>query len=255
MSSEMENHLIRMQADVERSLKKAVEKRSWVMVIDTDKCIGCHACTVSCIAENVSPPGVSYRVVQEVEAGTYPQVRRFFMPTNCQQCDNPPCVNGLPKDWYTKRADGILVYHYDKLRGKDVYEKVKNQCPYTAVYHDTGRFYTEGTPAFEPYETVESHEYGAAWVRKGKGKSPIDAVRKCHFCLHRLEQRMLPACVTTCVGGAMYFGDKNDPTSLVSDLLKKRQSIRLNESAGTEPRVIYLAGAVATVEDCAACHG
>lgn len=247
--------LVRMHDDLKRALKKPVDKRSWVMVIDTDKCIGCNACTVSCMAENVAPPGVSYRVVQEVEDGEYPEVKRIFMPTNCQQCDNPVCLEGVPEDAYTKRPDGILVFHYDKLKGKELFEKVSRQCPYTAVYHDTGAFYTENTPQLEPYETRDSFEYGQKWSRNGKGPSPTDAVRKCHFCLHRLEAGMLPACVTTCVGGAMHFGDKNDRESLVNELLKTRQSIRINEFEGTEPRVLYLTGPIADMETCLSCHG
>ncbi|MFQ6115999.1 MAG: 4Fe-4S dicluster domain-containing protein [bacterium] len=250
-----ENVLLRMQNDLKRALKKPVDKRSWAMVIDSDRCIGCHACAVSCMAENVSPPGVSYRVIHEMEDGEYPEVKRFFMPTNCQQCDNPPCVEGLPKDAYSKRADGILVFHYEKLKGKELFQKVSSQCPYTAVYHDTGEFYTENTPHLEPYETRESYDYGKKWVRQGNGNSPVDAVRKCHFCLHRLEAGMLPACVTTCVGRAMHFGDKNDPDSLISELLKNRESVRINESEGTEPRVLYLTGLIADKEACLTCHG
>ena len=251
----IESRILRMQEDLKRALKKPVGKRSWVMVIDADRCIACHACTVSCKAENALPPGVSYRVVREAETGEFPNVKRFFMPTNCQQCDNPPCVKGLRKEMYTKRPDGILVFNYDRLRGKDLFKKVQSQCPYTAVYYDDGRFYTEGTPRFAPYEARDSFEYGKRWRRKGTGPSPIGAVRKCHFCLHRLEAGMLPACVTTCVGGAMHFGDRNDPRSLVSELLKQRQTLRINEAEGTKPRVVYVTGVVATVQECAECHG
>ncbi|GBD93219.1 tetrathionate reductase subunit B precursor [bacterium BMS3Abin05] len=250
-----EYRLIRMQKDLARSLKKPAAKRSWIMLIDVDKCIGCRACQVSCKAENVSPPGVTYRVVKEVEDGEYPNVNRIFMPTNCQQCDNPPCIKGLPEDAYTKREDGILVFHYEKMKGEKIFKKVQSQCPYTAVYRDTGAFYTANTPELEPYETRICYEYGKEWVRKGAGLSPIGAVRKCHFCLHRLESEMLPACVSTCVGGAMYFGDKNDSQSLVNELQKKRQTLRINESEGTEPRVIYLTGTIASVSVCAKCHG
>jgi hypothetical protein len=45
----------------------------------------------------------------------------------------------------------------------------------------------------------------------GSDESPIGNARKCHFCLHRLEQGALPMCVTTCIGVANFFGDLNDP--------------------------------------------
>jgi molybdopterin-containing oxidoreductase family iron-sulfur binding subunit len=51
---------------------------------------------------------------------------------------------------------------------------------------------------------------------------------------------MLPACVTTCVGGATYFGDKNDPESLVSELIASQRVMRLKEEQGTNPKVYYL---------------
>jgi molybdopterin-containing oxidoreductase family iron-sulfur binding subunit len=67
-------------------------------------------------------------------------------------------------------------------------------------------------------------------------------VRKCHFCTHRLEEGMLPSCVTTCIGGATYFGPgpKGNPKSLVSGLLASPRVMRLKEELGTEPRVYYL---------------
>ena len=254
MTTIMENRLIRLQEDLRRALAKPVDQRSWVMVIDIDKCIGCHACAVSCMAENALPPGVSYRRVFDTEDGEFPEVRRYFMPTNCQQCDRPPCVRGLPKDAYTKRPDGILVFNYEKMKGKRLFEKVKKQCPYTAVYHDEGSFYTEGTPRLEPYEQRPSFDYGKAWTRKKNGGPPVDSIRKCHFCLHRLEAGMLPACVTTCVGGAMYFGDAKDPQGLINQLRKKRGSLHINESDGTEPRVWYLTGRKEAEPVCADCH-
>src|SRR3990170_1020516 len=44
--------LIRMQEDLKRALQKPVKDRRWVMVLDLRKCVGCHACTISCVAEN-----------------------------------------------------------------------------------------------------------------------------------------------------------------------------------------------------------
>ena len=64
--------------------------------------------------------------------------------------------------------------------------------------------------------------------------------RKCHFCLHRLAVGMLPACVTTCVGRATFFGDRTDPKSLVSELIVSPRVMRLKEELGTQPSVYYL---------------
>ena len=73
-----------------------------------------------------------------------------------------------------------------------------------------------------------------------EGQSRVGNVRKCQFCLHRLNAGMLPACVTTCIGGATYFGDSNDTKSLVSKLIGSPRVMRLKEELGTKPKVYYL---------------
>lgn len=80
-------------------------------------------------------------------------------------------------------------------------------------------------------------------------------VEKCTFCSHRLlrarikakmerrdilPEEYVPACVQACPSGAMFFGDLNDPHSLVSSLSRERRAFRLMEELGTEPKVFYL---------------
>lgn len=254
------NEIVRMHEDLERALKKPAEKRSWVMVIDVRRCVGDHACAVSCMAENVCPPGTSYRWVFETEYQSYPGLDRFFMPANCQHCDNPPCLkaaNRHKKGAITKRPDGIVVFNYEKLSSSSsAMDAAKKACPYYAIVDDRGDYYTEGTPRLEPYETRTFYEYGSRLNRK-KTKGSI---RKCHFCLHRLESGMIPACVSTCIGRAMYFGDLNDPGSLVSELIRKEKTLRLKEAEGTKPRVYYIGFkdrtdiSISTPATCLVCH-
>jgi molybdopterin-containing oxidoreductase family iron-sulfur binding subunit len=107
--------LLRMQADIRRALQKPVEQRGWIMVVDGRKCVGCKACVVACVAENVLPPGVTYRAVPEIEYGSYPDVKKYPMPTQCMQCDKPPCLpaaNAIAPGSISKRPDGIVVLDY-----------------------------------------------------------------------------------------------------------------------------------------------
>ena len=91
------------------------------------------------------------------------------------------------------------------------------------------------------YATRSNFEYGRLWKREpGKEHSPVGNARKCHFCLHRIENNILPACVTTCLGGATYFGDFNDEESLVHRLVGSSRMTRLREELGTEPKIYYL---------------
>jgi molybdopterin-containing oxidoreductase family iron-sulfur binding subunit len=51
---------------------------------------------------------------------------------------------------------------------------------------------------------------------------------------------MEPACVEACLGKARFFGDLNDPTSSVSQMIVKGKANRLREELGTEPSLYYL---------------
>ncbi len=232
------NMLEQMLEELDRAIRKPVEQRRWVMVIDLQKCIGCKACTVSCVAENNLPPGVVYRPVVEEEKGKFPNVRKRFTPRPCMHCDNPPCSSVCPVGATQKRPDGIVAVDYEICIGC---RYCLAACPYHARTADFGDYYGDGTPEIMDYETRPNFEYGKEWKREpGKHGSPIGNAHKCHFCLHRIENGMLPACVTACLGGATYFGDYNDQKSIVHELVAASRMMRLKEELGTEPMTFYL---------------
>jgi Fe-S-cluster-containing dehydrogenase component len=231
-----QNVIVRMQRELQRAMEKPIEERRWVMVIDLRKCTGCGACTVSCVAENHLPPGVVYRPVIEEEIGRYPNVSARSIPRPCMQCENPPCVPVCPVKATFVRPDGIVDMDYTRCIGC---RYCMTACPYHARTFDFGYDYSDATPAQQPNEQAASYEYGRRWERNGRA-SPVGNVRKCHFCAHKLEAGMLPSCVTTCIGYATYFGDANDPESLVSALISRPNQMRLKEEMGTRPRVYYL---------------
>ena len=238
--------LERMRVELRRALQKKPSERRWVMVIDLRKCIGCHACTIACVAENKLPPGVVYRPVIEEEWGTYPNVSRRFTPRPCMQCDNPPCVPVCPTGATYKNEEGVTVINYEQCIGC---RACITACPYGARTSDFGLFYTSHLPSADgliagavvadDYERASNFEYSQPRERE-EGQSPIGNARKCHFCLHRLKVGELPACVTSCVGRATMFGDANDPESLVSEMIASPNVMRLKEELGTQPKVYYL---------------
>lgn len=234
------------------------------MVIDTRRCIGCSACTIACIAEHNLPEGVTYRTVPEIEYGAFPAVRRAFMPTNCMQCDRAPCIaaaNAVIPGSMRRRSDGIVEIDYNLMRGRPVFEAAKQACPYSAaLYFDEGKAHTSGTPMLQAYERRATREYGRAWTRE----QTTGTTRKCDFCADRLDAGLLPACVTTCTGLAMRFGDAADPRSLVAEHVAKGETRKLQIGEDTQPRVLYIddwprtdGGAKPTnrpVSQCGACH-
>ncbi|MEK6814013.1 MAG: 4Fe-4S dicluster domain-containing protein [Nitrospirota bacterium] len=232
-----EDVIITMQRDLLKALKKPLKDRKWSMTIDLRKCIGCHACTVGCIAENKLPPGVVYRPVSEEEIGASPNVAIRFLPRPCMQCDNPPCTVVCPVKATWKREDGIVVIDYDQCIGC---RYCLVACPYGARSANSGDLYTDGTPHREAYETSPTYEYGRKRVRKSHFSSPVGNAMKCHFCSHRLDAGMLPMCVTTCVGRATYFGDVRDPDSVIAKVTFKPNAWKFKEGLGTKPSVTYL---------------
>ncbi|MGC8801022.1 4Fe-4S dicluster domain-containing protein [Chloroflexus sp.] len=238
--------LERMRTDLLRALTKPVNERRWVMVIDLRACVGCHGCTIACVAENKLPPGVVYRPVLEEEIGRYPNVSRRFVPRPCMQCDNPPCTSVCPVSATYTNEHGVVAVDYEQCIGC---RACIAACPYGARTFDFGYTYTANTTTTGvmfgaeqavSYEQASTFEYGKSHPRHDAHDSPVGNVRKCHFCMHRVLNGELPACVTTCIGRATFFGDANDPESLVSELIAKPNVMRLKEELGTEPRVYYL---------------
>ncbi len=207
----------------------------WGMVIDLQKCVGCDSCTIACKVENRTPPGVSYNVVFEEETGEFPNVKRTNVPRPCMQCDSPPCVSVCPVNATYKAEDGTVVIDADRCIGC---RYCITACPYGARSFDFGTSYED---EMQGAEEIVVPDYGAEQgKRTSKFTSPVGTVRKCTFCTHRLERGEEPACCETCIGDARYFGDLNDPNSVVAKLAADPRAFRLKEEFGTAPRVYYL---------------
>jgi len=189
----------------------AMQKR-FAMVVDTRRCIGCHACTVACKAENNVPLGGWRTQVRYLEKGKYPYVKKYFLPILCDHCENPPCVKASKKEGgaaFIKRDDGIITIDKSKCK-KDKF----------GVY--------EGA-------AVESCPLGQIYTNKQTGLPD-----KCSLCAHRVDKGLVPACVQTCLGRARVFGDINDPESEASILLVRNGARALRPEEDHDPGVYYL---------------
>jgi Fe-S-cluster-containing dehydrogenase component len=185
-------------------------KKRYAMVIDLRKCIGCHACSVACKAEFDVPLGVWRSWVRYQEKGKYPNVKKHFLPRLCNHCDKPPCVRVCPVQATYKDKDGYVLQRYERCIGC---RYCMIACPYNARH---------------------------ILPRKTNAVGYGHVIDKCTFCIHRVEQGVTPACVTTCVGRARVFGDLNDPNSEVAKLVSKHSTVVLKPEAGTRPQVYYI---------------
>src|SRR6266536_5322342 len=105
--------------------------RRWLKVIDQTRCIGCHACTTVCKSENEVPLSVTRTYVKSVDAGTFPQARRAFQVTRCNQCEDAPCVTACPTSAMFTRPDGIVDFDKGACIGC---KACMAACPYDAIF-------------------------------------------------------------------------------------------------------------------------
>jgi phenylacetyl-CoA:acceptor oxidoreductase subunit 1 len=215
------------------------------MLADLERCVGCQTCTAACRHANATSPSVQWRKVLDVESGSYPDVRRTFVPVGCQHCDDPPCMHVCPTTATRKRADGIVTIDYGICIGCAYCDVA---CPYQARFKIEAPRFAYGRAAMPQEEEREDPElFGVA--------------QKCTFCVNRIDAGLArgltpgidpeatPACVNSCIATALHFGDVDDPNSNVSQLLREQKHFRMHDEVGTGSRFYYLyAGAGADAD-------
>jgi Fe-S-cluster-containing dehydrogenase component/formate-dependent nitrite reductase membrane component NrfD len=172
-------------------------------VIDQRLCIGCHACTVACKEENQVPLGAFRTWVKYVEKGVFPETRRYFSVLRCNHCDDAPCVTICPTVALYRRDDGIVDFDGDRCIGC---KSCMQGCPYDALYIDPN----------------------------------TNTAAKCHYCAHRIEAGLEPACVIVCPETAIIAGDLDDPASKIARLVAREQVEVRKAEQGTRPKVYYV---------------
>ncbi|MEE9614924.1 MAG: 4Fe-4S dicluster domain-containing protein [Thermodesulfobacteriota bacterium] len=186
-------------------------RKRYAMVIDLRKCTGCGSCVVACKSEHDVPLGVWRMWLKTEDKGTYPDVKRTFLPRLCNHCEYPICVRNCPTQATFKHEDGFVLQRFNRCIGC---RTCVIACPYNARH------------LLPNHRTDE--------------KQPVGVVDKCDYCIHRVKRGLVPTCVSTCVGGAFTFGDLNDPKSEVSKLVKKNSVMTLKPEIGTHPQTYYI---------------
>lgn len=187
----------------------------WAKVIDHTTCIGCHACTTACKSENEVPLGVTRTYVKYADVGAFPEARRAFQVTRCNQCDDSPCTVACPTSAMYRRPDGIVDFDKNACIGC---KACIAACPYDAIF-------------------INPEDHSA---------------EKCNFCAHRIDVGLEPACVTVCPTESIYVGDMNDPGSRVSQTVHRDAVQVRRPEKNTRPKLFYRGAHQATLDPLAA---
>jgi molybdopterin-containing oxidoreductase family iron-sulfur binding subunit len=242
------------------------KNKKYGMVIDLDKCTGCGACMVACMAENnvaVREDETDkllsvhwMRVYRLTNGKPFPQTEECFLPRPCQQCEgshgHSPCVSVCP----------ATATDYDMHTG--IVSQIYTRC-----------FGCRYCMAACPYHVRQFNWWDPVWPEgMERMLNPNVSVRmrgvveKCSFCYHRYQLAMdkayaegrtelaegeyQTACTQACPAGAILFGDLNNPKHAVHRIAQpdaahggrplNPKAFRLLERLGTNTKIYYLTG-------------
>lgn len=208
--------------------------------LDIQRCIGCRRCVYACVDENNQSrkPQIQYIRVLRFKDGTMdleqselyyepelvPEKGYYYMPVQCQQCENPPCTKVCPVQATWREPDGLVVVDYNWCIAC---RYCMAACPYMA------RWFNFTDPVIPPDQVNPKTHY------LGNRPRMRNVVEKCTFCIQRVRVGRYPACVEACPVGARKFGNLLDPESEISVILRTKRVFRLKEELNTQPKFYY----------------
>lgn len=146
---------------------------SYGILFDCERCVGCNACSMACKAEFNWPEGHFVVKVNPFERGSFPDVEKNFVRNACMHCTEATCMMVCPVGAISRMPNGAVFLDQGKCIGC---QYCVVNCPFNIPQYDT---------------------------RIGKSM-------KCNLCEHRTSQGKEPACVATCITGALSYAKIDD---------------------------------------------
>jgi Fe-S-cluster-containing dehydrogenase component len=146
--------------------------KTWHIVVDVDKCVGCYTCQMACKDEHVGnawfpytdeqrKQGQHWIRLEKSERGSYPRVDVSYRAKLCNHCGDAPCAQSAPNA-VIRREDGLVLLDPSRAKGN---RALVDACPYGNI----------------------------SW------NDEIGAAQKCTFCAHLIDEGWKePRCVQSC---------------------------------------------------------
>ncbi len=162
----------------------------YAICYDSQACLRCFTCAVSCSVENrvrlaktnsmaiengvnTALPQLNYLYPIQREYGKYPKSYKITELHHCMHCENSPCANNCPSKAIERRAGGQVVIHQDRCVGC---RTCQDACPFDVPV----------------YDKTSNSSY------------------KCIMCYDRVESGLQPACVGSCIGDSLFSGSRDE---------------------------------------------
>ncbi|GAB4286854.1 MAG: 4Fe-4S dicluster domain-containing protein [Deferrisomatales bacterium] len=175
------------------------------VIVRPERCVGCMQCMAACAVAHSEGKSLYAAVFEEprtpprIHVGPGPGTWAF--PNKCRHCDPAPCMAACMPRALTRDA------------------------PTGAVLVDPSRCINCGMCAMAcPFGVIR---YRAD--RRAPGRRAVAV--KCDNCVDRQKEGQPPACVETCLVGALVFGDPNELLKEESRRLARQVSLGLREAA------------------------
>ena len=149
------------------------------LAIDLNRCMNCKACNAACKEQNDVGIGYFWTWVDRKQSDRLeedngaPSHDFYYLPMQCQHCDNPECVQVCPTEASHIASDGTVQIDKAKCIG----------CQFCAM----------------------ACPYGVRYLNEEER-----VVEKCTLCEQKIAQGELPQCVSQCGGLARFFGDLDE---------------------------------------------
>ncbi len=177
---------------------------------NTNECMGCRMCIISCKDKNNLPVGEKFRRVYDYSGGSWSvdengvmnatDLFSYAVTSGCHHCANPSCMEGCPVSAIQKREDGIVWIDQDLCVG----------CGYCV----------EACPFNAPYKSTTTY-----------------TSRKCDLCKDLIDNGEKPVCVQSCQIRCLEFGKLEDLKAAHPDAVDVIAP--LPENPGTSPSTLY----------------